>query len=100
MWVLFKVYVGFVAFLEVYILIFFLELLASRWLSRIRDADPSALNELSNAVSVKDAKYSVRDNPSCQAVKFRDLLICVMLQDLLYRVCCVGFFEYVCLVKS
>ena len=36
-------------------------------MSRIREADPSALAELSNAVSVKDAKYSIRDNPSCGA---------------------------------
>lgn len=41
-----------------------------RWLSRVREADPSALAELSNAVSVKDAKYTVRDNPSFKAARW------------------------------
>ena len=38
-----------------------------RWMSRLRQADPTALAELSNAVAVKDQKYTVRDNPSFQA---------------------------------
>ena len=42
-----------------------------RWMTRIREADPTALAELSNAVSVKDQKYTVRDNPSFQAEKFK-----------------------------
>jgi len=40
-------------------------------MTRIREADPTALAELSNAVSVKDQKYTVRDNPSFQAEKFK-----------------------------
>ena len=36
-------------------------------MSRLRQADPTALAELSNAVAVKDQKYTVRDNPSFQA---------------------------------
>ena len=41
------------------------------WMTQIREADPTALAELSNAVSVKDQKYTVRDNPSFQAEKFK-----------------------------
>ena len=48
-------------------------------MSRVREADPTALAELSNAVSVNDAKYTVRDNPSHSVSKSdHGMMSCVM----------------------
>ena len=56
--------------------------LQPRWMSRIREADPTALAELCNAVSVKDAKYTVRDNPSfLTAAKINYLVLLVLMGE-------------------
>ncbi|CAK8986974.1 unnamed protein product, partial [Durusdinium trenchii] len=35
-----------------------------QWWKRIQEADPTVLMELNNAVTTKDEKYTIRDNPS------------------------------------
>ena len=52
--------------------------LCSRWVSRVREADPTALAELSNAVSVKDGKYTVRDSPSHSVSKCDHVMTCIL----------------------